>query len=261
MALNYPKFVLFGDLITEFSAVRDGSGLLAPLVDDYRTRMDVVLRGYSGYNSRFAVEILPPILQGLDNVKLMYIFFGTNDANMYTDKIGRKQATTIEEYLENIAECIDYAKGRGIKVIVVGPALHDANLSYDYFKQRNPERNITGPSSSPMRNREYSQAAKAVATQKNVPFLDLWLRFQEALGYLIDQLDYNNWKDCPNLSKWLVDGVHFSNEGYRLFYEGLLEVIRTLYPELAPENVPTKLRYYREVDENNLSSIFDVSQS
>lgn len=261
MLLSYPQFVLFGDLITEFGSGRDGFGIVAPLVDDYRTKMDIVVRGYSGYNSRFAVEILPSILQGLNNVKLMYIFFGTNDANVYDDRIGRLQASTIEEYLENIAECIDYAKERGIKVIVVGPALHDANLSYNYFKNRHLERNITGPSSSPMRNWEYSQAAKAVAEQKRVPFLNLWERFQEALGYLKEELDYDNWKDCPDLSKWLVDGVHFSSEGYRVFYEGLIEVIRSYYPDLSPENMQPKLRYYRDIDPDNVTSVFDMNLS
>ncbi|EOY18843.1 Uncharacterized protein TCM_043336 [Theobroma cacao] len=53
-----PKIYLFGDSITEES-FRDG-GWGASLANLISGTVDVVLRGYSGYNSRWALKVLFP---------------------------------------------------------------------------------------------------------------------------------------------------------------------------------------------------------
>lgn len=45
-------------------------------------QVDVVNRGFGGYNTRWALHMLPEILHGMsaDNTLLVTIFFGANDA-------------------------------------------------------------------------------------------------------------------------------------------------------------------------------------
>ena len=69
--------------------------------------------------------------------------------------------------------------------------------------------------------RKYGEVAKAVAKErKNCSTLDTW----ELLGG--DKSDYG---------KHLSDGLHLSESGERLVFEGLMNLIKTEYPNLAPQ--------------------------
>lgn len=76
-----PQFVCFGDSITQrgFS-----SGWTSLLADAYQRRADVINRGYSGYNSRWALHLLdhvfPQPTASVPPPRLATIFFGANDA-------------------------------------------------------------------------------------------------------------------------------------------------------------------------------------
>jgi len=87
MAAIYEQFFLFGDSITQdsFSQQR-GFGFSAALQADYIRRLDVVNRGFSGYNTRQALSVLPKIVPSPDHAKIrfMTVFFGANDASLAT---------------------------------------------------------------------------------------------------------------------------------------------------------------------------------
>jgi lysophospholipase L1-like esterase len=75
-----PQFVLFGDSITQKSFGPGGwAGLLA---DAYQRRVDVINRGYSGYNTRWALSLVEPIFPAniTGKIELATVFFGANDA-------------------------------------------------------------------------------------------------------------------------------------------------------------------------------------
>jgi lysophospholipase L1-like esterase len=76
-----PQFVLFGDSLTQRSFNTDGWA--ASLANVYQRKVDVVQRGYSGYNTRWALELLPKVFtlpQPPNSILLATIFFGANDA-------------------------------------------------------------------------------------------------------------------------------------------------------------------------------------
>jgi hypothetical protein len=54
-----PLFVLFGDSITQRGFAP--GGWAAALADRYGRRVDVVNRGYSGYNTALATHLLPHV--------------------------------------------------------------------------------------------------------------------------------------------------------------------------------------------------------
>ncbi|XP_048127159.1 GDSL esterase/lipase CPRD49-like isoform X5 [Rhodamnia argentea] len=54
-----PQYVLFGSSIVQFSFSNGGWG--ASLADLYARKADIILRGYSGWNSRGALEVLEKV--------------------------------------------------------------------------------------------------------------------------------------------------------------------------------------------------------
>jgi hypothetical protein len=77
-----PRIILFGDSLTE-QAWKTG-GWACGLADLYGRRLDVINRGFSGYNTKFAVELLDDLFHDCTeaNTPLVTVFFGANDAGM-----------------------------------------------------------------------------------------------------------------------------------------------------------------------------------
>lgn len=217
MQLTTNKFVLFGDSITELCFDKNLEFALGrALQDDYSGKLDILNWGYGGYNSNWGRAIFLDLLkEELMNseVKILTIFFGTNDARNNSRKV------SIKEYKENleffVRICLEYQ----IKPILIGPTLYDEKLA-----------NETAIASS-IQNLEYSEAAKDVACRLNVPFIDLWYSFQKYGGWSLDEISSNE----IYLSELLRDGIHFTSTGYRIFYEQLKLKISKCYPELDSE--------------------------
>lgn len=77
-----PQFVLFGDSITQKSFGPGGWG--GALADAYQRRVDIINRGYSGYNTPWALPLLDHIFPAeiTGKVQLATVFFGANDATL-----------------------------------------------------------------------------------------------------------------------------------------------------------------------------------
>lgn len=253
--MEYDKFLLFGDSITQFSNNQDvGFGLQPALQNLYARKLDVINRGYSGYNSEHARLIFPEILKSSigKNIKLMTLFFGTNDAFDYINDI---QTVELERYQDNIETIVQLAKKNNINVIVIGPSLHDPKLAKAMFALNG--RNIEGNPTTNKRLLLYSEAAKEVAQRNNVPFVDLWHAFKENLGLTEQQLfDISADCDYPSLEALLRDGIHFTGRAYEILFKLVQRAIADSYPDLTPENLPMMLSDWKEINPSDLSSIF-----
>lgn len=104
-----PAIVLFGDSITQQGFGVDGKvGWASLLASDYSRRADVLNRGFSGYNTQMAVELLPSIFPGVgekedsNGILFCTIFFGANDAALP----GERQHVPMEEYAKNLGTII-----------------------------------------------------------------------------------------------------------------------------------------------------------
>ncbi|EGW33676.1 uncharacterized protein SPAPADRAFT_59046 [Spathaspora passalidarum NRRL Y-27907] len=258
--LRYDKFILFGDSITQFSnSQQDGFAFQPAIQDLYQRKLDVINRGYSGYNSNHAREILPEILKAelnsaKDNVKLLTIFFGTNDAFQIEDETNKVQSVEVEKYKENLNAMVELALANNIKPVIVGPGIHDCKRVRLFFTDRPTEK-------APVTNKrllDYSNAAKEVAAKHKVAFVDTWNAFREYGGWTEQQLF-----DATGLGEWEVgtlehlvpDGVHFSPLAYKILYEKLIEAIDKNYPELNADKLPEKLSYWRDLDPSNYKNL------
>lgn len=251
MGLYYDKIVLFGDSITQMSF---GKGLdfsfAANLLDDYQRRLDIENRGYGGYNSKHAVEILPEILstqRGQSKIKLLIIFFGTNDSK------SSFQGVPLNDYRQNMEKLVQMAQDAEAKTVVIGPGLHDPKMWEIQLKEWGVP--IHSDVTSNKKNRAYADAAKDVAKKFNVPFIDMWKRFQEYGKWTEDQLQ----EEYVPLQELLTDGVHFTGKAYEILYNEVVGAIAQHYPELKPENLKEKLAYFDQIDNNDLRrSIFST---
>ena len=218
-----PAIVLFGDSLTQFSfgdagVTRFGWGSL--LAGAYQRSADVVNRGFSGYNTRFAMDLVPKIF-GTGETKPKYlfvtVFLGANDAAV----AGERQHIPVEEYGENMGKIIkgirEATKGSpDFPIIVMTPPPVDEkawksflNL-FDYYDRTNHL------------SRLYGLEAKRVAEQMGCSVLDTW----EILG-----------GDQEGYGKYLSDGVHLSESGNEIVFEGLMKLIRAEHVALAPQQV------------------------
>ncbi|KAH9608060.1 hypothetical protein KSS87_002113, partial [Heliosperma pusillum] len=108
--MTRPKIYLFGDSITEGCFNDDGWG--ASLANHFARTADIVVRGYSGYNTRWAVKVLDKVFPAKDNETApvaVTVFFGANDACLH-DRYACFQHVPLDEYKNNLVSIYSFFK-------------------------------------------------------------------------------------------------------------------------------------------------------
>ncbi|RDY05877.1 GDSL esterase/lipase [Mucuna pruriens] len=236
--MTRPKIYLFGDSITESSFAVAGWG--ASLAHHFSRTADVVLRGYSGYNTRWALKVLDrvfPASQGGDDETAtapiaLTVFFGANDACI-PDRCSAFQHVPVHEYKQNLHSIVSFFKKRWpttlVLLITPPPIDEDARC-------RNPY--VENPQGLPERTNEaageYARACIAVAGECGIPVVDLWTKMQQFPDRKED---------------YLSDGLHLSQSGNQVVFE---EVITKLRDEgLSLESLPVDLPLIADIDPND----------
>jgi lysophospholipase L1-like esterase len=99
------RVVVFGDSITQHGYNSAISGWVAGLGNWWTRRVDVLNRGFSGYNSRWAKLMVHDAVISEDP-HLVFIFFGANDAVDHRVL----QHVPLEEYQDNLDEMVRLMK-------------------------------------------------------------------------------------------------------------------------------------------------------
>mmetsp|Transcript_88849 Transcript_88849/g.176678 ORF Transcript_88849/g.176678 Transcript_88849/m.176678 type:complete len:278 (-) Transcript_88849:73-906(-) len=214
------QILLFGDSITQQSFSVGGWG--ARLADRYQRRAHVLNLGYSGYNTRWALELLPLLFDVPDasSVRLVTIFFGANDASHMEHN--PRQHVPLQEYKENLRKLVIHvcSKCLNAKVLLIcpPPVCHAQRL---VFQQNQYPNSATGILERTNENTgEYAAAAAALATEMGIQSIHLWQEMQSAAPG-------DDWH------KFLSDGLHLSLEGNEFVANRLIAKIGDAFPELA----------------------------
>jgi lysophospholipase L1-like esterase len=229
-----PVILLYGDSITQFSfgeppAVKVGWASL--LSSAYQRRADVLSRGFSGYNTQHALELCPRVFGSREEGFLFCtVFFGANDAAMP----GERQHVPIEEYGDNLGKIIASIRKRtgtsqndqtsttaSFPIIIMTPP----PIENEVWKKELAT--ITGQANDHYDRtndaaRKYGEEAKKIASQFDCLVLDTW----QLLG-----------GDTADYAKHMSDGLHLSDSGNQLVYEGLMNLVKKDYPHLAPQEL------------------------
>lgn len=123
------------------------------------------------------------------------------------------------------------------------------------------------PSRTAAFTKMYSEAAREVGASLNIPVADVWTAFMATTGWKEGQplvgsrelpsneqfasLFTDGWcpmstPSLPPILTALFTGLHLMPAGYRVVYDEVLKVIRTNWPEQAPENLPMVFPTWRE---------------
>ncbi|KAI4587534.1 isoamyl acetate-hydrolyzing esterase 1 homolog isoform X1 [Ovis aries] len=224
--LLWPRVLLFGDSITQFSFQQGGWG--ASLADMLVRKCDVLNRGFSGYNTRWAKIILPRLVRkgsGLDSPVAVTIFFGANDSALKDEN--PKQHVPLEEFVANLRSMVRYLRSvdvpEGRLILITPPPLCEAAWAQECLQQGcklNRLNSVVG---------EYARGCLQVAQDCGAEALDLWTLMQ---------------KDGQDFSSYLSDGLHLSPKGNEFVFSHLWPLI-----EKKVSSLPFLLPYWRDIAE------------
>ncbi|CAN8245958.1 unnamed protein product [Cochlearia groenlandica] len=229
-----PKMFLFGDSITEESFSEGAWG--ASLSNLFSRKADIVLRGYSGYNTRWALKVIERVFPaateyGGESPAAVTVFFGANDACL-PERCSGFQHVPLLEYKQNLLSIVSFLKNRWPQTVVIlitpPPIDEEARLKYPYIE------NMSG---LPERTNEaaglYAKACVAVAKECRIPCIDLWSKMQQI----------PNWQ-----TECLWDGLHLSRVGNKVVFE---EVAKKLKEEgIGADDLAVDLPLIEDVDPN-----------
>ncbi|KAL4876178.1 SGNH hydrolase-type esterase domain-containing protein [Aspergillus karnatakaensis] len=234
MTVAYDKILFFGDSITQGAYNPDGGFAFGAAIQHaYSRKMDVLQRGYGGYNSDHAAAVFPFILQQEKNVKLMILFFGTNDSIIPESK----NHVPIPRFRENTQGIVRAAQDAGIKVVLIGPGPFDHHQFITVMEEGWVCDRTT------LRARAYCDAAVELGQELRIPIVPLWYLIMSELGWKDGEPVYGL-EEIPDkgyFKEYFNDGLHFLGPAYRIMFTNVMKAIKEWYPELHPDHIVDRL--------------------
>lgn len=221
-----PSILLFGDSITQQSFSPGGWG--ARLADHYVRRADVQNRGYSGYNTRWALQLLgklfPPAAEGVATSTapcLVTVFFGANDAAL-PDQGSARQHVPLAEYKDNLRAIVAAVRAAGgassRTVLMTPPPVHEGQrLEWQMVRYGADATGVAERTDEAAA--AYGTAVRELAEELSLPCLDVRAAM---LG-----------EGAVAWPAMLSDGLHLSAAGSAFVFDKLIELVNTRYPELC----------------------------
>ena len=205
----WPSAVLLGDSQTQLGWAE--GGWVAGLADTFQRRLDVVNRGFSGYNSRMLLAVLPDLLtcEEWRKAAVVVVFLGSNDASL--PEANPEQAVGVEEFAENLLKIVAFLLGQGVArerlVLVTPPPVLPQAWAATLASRPGPRL----PSCKDQElTRSLAEEVKAVAARLGVTLVDLF-------GALS--------RGGVRLESALSDGLHLGREGHAALLALLVPVV------------------------------------
>ncbi|KAG6765441.1 hypothetical protein POTOM_029483 [Populus tomentosa] len=179
-----PQFVLFGSSIVQLCFSHGGWGSI--LSDIYSRKADILLRGYYGWNSRRAVQVLDQVFPKDAPVQpaLVIVYFGGNDS-MGPHSSGLGPHVPLDEYMENMRKIAVHLK------IFENQSLSDTTriifMSCPPVDETRVSSSTSGIFSEVVRTNElcqiYSNSCIKLCQELGVKVVDLFSAFQKRDGW------------------------------------------------------------------------------
>nr|XP_046267978.1 isoamyl acetate-hydrolyzing esterase 1 homolog isoform X2 [Scatophagus argus] len=207
----WPKVILFGDSITQFSFQANGWG--AEIANKL---------------ARWAKIILPRIITSQNstdnNIAAVTVFFGANDCAL-EDK-NPQQHVPVQEYSENLKEMTKLLASAGVSphkvIFITPPPVHEQAWEKECILKGCPLNRHNSAAG------QYAQACVQAAGQCGTDVLDLWTLMQ---------------KDGQDYTVYLSDGLHLSERGNQFVAQHLWKLLESRVADL-----PFILPYWGDVD-------------
>ncbi|KAJ1687396.1 hypothetical protein LUZ63_018786 [Rhynchospora breviuscula] len=234
-----PQIVLFGDAIVETSFDHGGWG--ASLSRTFSRKADVIVRGYDGYNTNWALFLLNQLfpLNGFTAPCATLIFFGANDSALL-GRSSERQHVPQDQYKDNLKKIITHLKEQSPSMVVVlvtplpvdelGREQH-ARSFYGEKKTKLPDRTneMTG---------SYARQCLEVAREMHLPWIDLWFAMQQTSGW----------------QKLFFDGSQLTEEGNAFIHKEVEQVL--MDAGINAHNMQLDFPNHFDIDEANPENAF-----
>ncbi|KAI0328125.1 SGNH hydrolase [Cubamyces sp. BRFM 1775] len=246
--------MLLGDSITQGGF--ENNGFAARLANAYMRKMDVVNRGYSGYNTNWIIPVFEQCFatqheqQHVPKVRILTIWFGANDAALPPSP----QHVPLEQYQSNLAKLIRTVRSPDspryspeTRIILLTPPPVDPTR-WARTLEETVEVGLRGLFQRTFEvTRQYAEAARDVGARESVPVVDVWTGIWEAAG-----------RDMGRLGEYLYDGLHLNEKGYAVVYDALISSIAEKYPEYRYDKLPNAVIEFKDIF-SDPSKLYDIT--
>ncbi|KAJ1725696.1 isoamyl acetate-hydrolyzing esterase [Coemansia erecta] len=260
----YDIVLTFGDSITQFGGNPAHNGWVNSLSHLFERRMDVLNRGFSGYNTndaRGVVHLVLPRTKSLPGanpassaatattattnlsrpfpnfspkVQLLLIFFGANDAVL---KPGY-QHVPLDVFAANMRYLVSLVKDPESEYY--SPETRVALITPPPLGESLYNRTSAGSDVNPIKRtnamaKVYSEAVKDAANDLGVPYIDLWSSIEDRVhrAALAEQASPSAAASpYDGYERYLLDGLHLNANGNQLLFKLIESLIDSNWPEL-----------------------------
>ncbi|KAG8405168.1 isoamyl acetate-hydrolyzing esterase, variant 2 [Metarhizium acridum] len=235
----YDQFILYGASIMEQASTQKRGFALAPALQQaYIRRLDVVNRGFSGFNSEQGLRVLPKIMPDPQQtrVRFMAILFGSNDACFPDAENG--QHVPLDQYKKNLVKLLTHPALEAHHprlLLVTPPPIEERRLDHRVKSQGYLKLNRSN-----VVTKQYADASREIAKEMKVGCVDLWTAFMSKAGWQTGDPLYGSQCLPENdaIRALIHDGLHFTPEAYKIFFEEVMKVIASTWPDQMPEQLP-----------------------
>eukprot|EP01039_Chlorochromonas_danica_P005880 gene5880-6475_t len=208
------RVLFFGDSITQHGFNVEISGWVAMLAHWWSRRVDVINRGYSGYNSRWAKKIIDQILPD-QRPDLIFVFFGANDAV----DASVLQHVPLDEYEGNMRYIVQYIKKnlpQAALVLITPPPIFEEKLQF--FNSAKGKPLLIDRTNE--RTLKYAEVVVALGNEYHIPVVNAWSAMEGS---------------SASRGNYLSDGLHLSSMGCEALFNEVKKVLLLHHPEWNPE--------------------------
>lgn len=197
------------------------------VADLLQRKCDVINRGFSGYNTRWCVKMIPKVFEEFNSsdVAMVTIFLGANDSNLPGNS---HQHVPAEEYKTHLIDMVEKLQVCGIpreKVVLITPPACDIDAwAEDCRNNDRPFHKCNKAAGL------YASLCREAATESGTACVDLYT----------EMMKVTDWQ------KLLNDGLHLSTPGSAFLFELLKPVILKL-----TAGMETRFPDWKDVDNTN----------
>lgn len=204
--MEWPKITLFGDSITRRSMDPDNGCWGSMIAHKVGSFFNVDPRGFEGYNSKWALELMPKLFPKsyLDKVEIFIPFFGHNDSWAYE----YPPHLPLDNYEANMRSIVKYLLDNGLeksKIILITPTWYHHETCQEYMKEANLPPIQKGFDDA----KQYSDVILRIGKDNEI--------------YVLDFFDIS--AKYEPLKEMFCDGIHYSRVGAKLLFDNLMPII------------------------------------
>ncbi|KAF5330647.1 hypothetical protein D9619_006029 [Psilocybe cf. subviscida] len=233
-------FMLFGDSITQGGWEPGLDGFGQRLSHVYARKLDVLNRGYSGYNSTWGLPVFEQCIAKsgtAPNLRVLAIWFGANDACILPSPQHVPLPvfkSTLKTMVSMVHSPASPRYSPNTRILLISPPPINTIARAAALAARVPPMKLDREFEI---TRAYANVVREVAQEEGVAFVDAWTALWDAAG-----------REEMGLERVMEDGLHLNAAGYAVMYDELMKTIARDYPDVHPNNLGPVFPPWAEID-------------